>query len=86
MKNSEVNGMDIMAVYEAAKEAIDFVRRESQPYLLEVDTYRFRGHSMGDPERYRKQDEVKKWQENDPIGIYPQAFDRGKEGHCQVAG
>jgi pyruvate dehydrogenase E1 component alpha subunit len=33
-------------------------------------TYRFRGHSMGDPERYRKQEEVKKWEENDPIGIY----------------
>jgi pyruvate dehydrogenase E1 component alpha subunit len=59
-----------MAVYQAAKEAIDFVRREGQPYLLEVDTYRFRGHSMGDPERYRKQDEVKKWQETDPIGIF----------------
>jgi pyruvate dehydrogenase E1 component alpha subunit len=33
-------------------------------------TYRFRGHSMGDPERYREADEVKQWQENDPIGIY----------------
>ena len=33
-------------------------------------TYRFRGHSMGDPERYRKPEEVHKWQENDPIGIY----------------
>jgi pyruvate dehydrogenase E1 component alpha subunit len=70
MKNAEVNGMDVMAVYEAAKEAMDFVRKESQPYFLEVDTYRFRGHSMGDPERYRKQEEVKKWQENDPIGIF----------------
>jgi hypothetical protein len=38
--------------------------------FLEVMTYRFRGHSMGDPERYRKQEEVHKWQENDPIGIY----------------
>ena len=46
------------------------MRSESQPYLLEIDTYRFRGHSMGDPERYRKQEEVKKWQENDPIGIF----------------
>ena len=70
MKNGEVNGMDVMAVYEAAKEAIDFVRKEGQPFLLEVDTYRFRGHSMGDPERYRKAEEVKQWQENDPIGIF----------------
>jgi pyruvate dehydrogenase E1 component alpha subunit len=62
--------MDVMKVYEAAKEAIEYVRTESQPYLLEVITYRYRGHSMGDPERYRKADEVKKWQETDPIGIF----------------
>lgn len=70
MKNSQVDGMDVMKVYEAAKEAIAYVRKESQPYFLEVDTYRFRGHSMGDPERYRKAEEVKQWQENDPIGIF----------------
>ena len=70
MKNGEVNGMDVMAVYEAAKEAMDYIRKEGQPYFLEVDTYRFRGHSMGDPERYRKAEEVKKWQEEDPIGIF----------------
>jgi pyruvate dehydrogenase E1 component alpha subunit len=62
--------MDVLKVYDAAKEAIEFVRKEGQPYLLEIDTYRFRGHSMGDPERYRKAEEVKKWQENDPIGIF----------------
>ena len=70
MKNGQVDGMDVMKVYEAAKDALEFVRKNSQPYLLEIDTYRFRGHSMGDPERYRKQEEVKKWQENDPIGIF----------------
>jgi len=70
MKNSQVDGMDVMKVYAAAEEAIQYVRENGQPYFLEVDTYRFRGHSMGDPERYRKQDEVKKWQENDPIGIF----------------
>ena len=62
--------MDVMAVYEAAKVAIEYVRKEGQPYFLEVDTYRFRGHSMGDPERYRSQDEVKQWHEKDPIGIF----------------
>lgn len=70
MKSSRVDGMDVMKVYEASKEAIDDVRENSEPYLLEVLTYRYRGHSMGDPERYRKQDEVKKWQETDPIGIF----------------
>ena len=70
MKNSKADGMDVMKVYEAAKEAIEFVRKNSEPYFLEIDTYRFRGHSMGDPERYRKSEEVKKWQQNDPIGIF----------------
>ena len=68
--SSQVDGMDVMKVYEASKEALEFVRTNSQPYLLEIDTYRFRGHSMGDPERYRKAEEVKQWQENDPIGIF----------------
>src|SRR5512147_2356503 len=70
MKHSQVDGMDVMKVHDAAEEAINYVRTNSQPYLLEVITYRYRGHSMGDPERYRKPEEVKKWQENDPIGIF----------------
>ncbi len=70
MKHSQVDGMDVMKVYDAAREAIDFVRTNSQPYLLEAITYRYRGHSMGDPERYRRPEEVKQWQENDPIGIF----------------
>jgi len=69
IKNSRVDGMDVLAVRQAALDALAKVRK-GQPYFLEVITYRFRGHSMGDPERYRKQDEVKHWQENDPIGIY----------------
>jgi pyruvate dehydrogenase E1 component alpha subunit len=59
-----------MAVYAAAEKAIYAVRSGSGPRMLEIMTYRFRGHSMGDPERYRKQEEVKKWQEQDPIGIF----------------
>ncbi|MEW5939462.1 MAG: pyruvate dehydrogenase (acetyl-transferring) E1 component subunit alpha [Chloroflexota bacterium] len=71
MPNACVNGMDVMAVYEAAQTALDSVRAGNGPFLLEITTYRFRGHSMGDPERYRKQEEVKKWQEeNDPIGMF----------------
>ncbi|MCL4260937.1 MAG: pyruvate dehydrogenase (acetyl-transferring) E1 component subunit alpha [Anaerolineales bacterium] len=70
MKSSQVDGMDVMKVYEAAKEAIDYVRKEGQPYFLEIDTYRYQGHSMGDPERYRSRDEVKKWHEKDPIGVF----------------
>jgi pyruvate dehydrogenase E1 component alpha subunit len=68
--NSRVDGMNMLEVYKAADEAIANIRAGSGPYFLEVLTYRFRGHSMGDPERYRQADEVRCWQENDPIGIY----------------
>jgi len=68
--NRRVDGMDVIKVREAAEEVFELVRGGSGPYFLEINTYRFRGHSMGDPERYRKAEEVKKWQENDPIGIY----------------
>jgi pyruvate dehydrogenase E1 component alpha subunit len=69
--NSRVDGMDIMKVREAAQKAIEQVRANKTPYFLEIETYRFRGHSMGDPERYRSSEEVKCWQnEEDPIGMY----------------
>ncbi len=70
MAHARVDGMDVLAVYHAAKKAIETVRSGSGPSMLEIMTYRFRGHSMGDPERYRKQEEVKKWEEQDPIGKY----------------
>jgi len=68
--NERVDGMDVMAVYEASLKAIKRVRSGEGPILLEILSYRFRGHSMGDPERYREPAEIKKWQENDPIGKY----------------
>jgi pyruvate dehydrogenase E1 component alpha subunit len=69
--NTRVDGMDVLKVREAAQKAIETVRSNKTPYFLEIETYRFRGHSMGDPERYRTSDEVKCWQnEEDPIGLY----------------
>jgi len=68
--NERVDGMDVMAVRSAAEKALALIAKGDGPYFLEVVTYRFRGHSMGDPERYRQTEEVKRWQENDPIGIY----------------
>lgn len=65
-----VDGMDVLLVHEASLKAIARVRSGKGPFFLEIETYRFRGHSMGDPERYRKPEEVKHWEENDPIGIY----------------
>jgi len=70
MPSARADGMDVMKVYEASQQAIETVRGGNGPFLLELTTYRFRGHSMGDPERYRKAEEVKKWEESDPIGMY----------------
>jgi pyruvate dehydrogenase E1 component alpha subunit len=77
MPNARVDGMDVLAVRQAAEQALERVRREG-PFLLEAITYRFRGHSMGDPERYRPSEEVRRWQEGDPIGIFrKQLLERG---------
>jgi pyruvate dehydrogenase E1 component alpha subunit len=64
------NGMDIMNVREVAAKMYAEIRAGSGPQFLELTTYRFRGHSMGDPERYRKHAEVVKWEEEDPIGVF----------------
>lgn len=68
--NEQVDGMNVLTVRKAAEKALDYIRSGQGPFFLEVITYRFRGHSMGDPERYRQKEEVEKWQEEDPIGIY----------------
>ena len=68
--NARVDGMELLAVREATAQAIEHARSGKGPFFLESLTYRYRGHSMGDPERYRKQDEVRKWQADDPIGKF----------------
>ena len=70
MAHAQVDGMDMIAVHAKAREMIETVRGGAGPMFLEAKTYRYRGHSMGDPERYRKPEEVHKYQESDPIGIY----------------
>lgn len=70
MKSEVVDGMDVIKVREVSTRLYEEIRNGSGPQFLEVITYRFRGHSMGDPERYRSSQEVKTWLENDPIGIY----------------
>jgi pyruvate dehydrogenase E1 component alpha subunit len=62
--------MDVVEVHLAAEKHLEFIRSGGGPFFLEAVTYRYRGHSMGDPERYRQKDEVEKWQAEDPIGIY----------------
>lgn len=62
-----VDGMDVMEVHHAAKEATCFVREFKKPFFLECKTYRFRPHSMFDAEKYRSKEEVEHWKERDPI-------------------
>ncbi len=68
--NSCVDGMNLVEVHQAAEEILADIRSGKGPYFLEAETYRYRGHSMGDPERYRKPEEIHHYQESDPIGIY----------------
>ncbi len=70
IEGERVDGMDVLAVRAASAAAIERVRGGKGPYFLEIVTYRFRGHSMGDPERYRTKDEITKWQDEDPIGRF----------------
>jgi pyruvate dehydrogenase E1 component alpha subunit len=64
----QVNGMDVLAVREAGAEAVKYVRAGNGPYLLEMKTYRYRGHSMSDPAKYRSKEEVEQYKETrDPI-------------------
>jgi pyruvate dehydrogenase E1 component alpha subunit len=66
----EVNGMDLLAVRTALGEAIDRARKEKRPTLLEAETYRYRGHSMSDPGKYRTKEEVEQMMVYDPIHLF----------------
>lgn len=64
----QIDGMDVFAVQAAARQALDYVRSGNGPYILEVMTYRYRGHSMSDPAKYRTKEEVTQYREQrDPI-------------------
>ena len=71
-----VDGMDVMAVYEATREAVARARRGEGPTLIEAKTYRFFGHSRGDPQfgPYRTKEEVEQWRKRDPILVAEKMF------------
>jgi pyruvate dehydrogenase E1 component alpha subunit len=64
------DGMDVQDTYRVLCEAVARVREERRPLLVEAVTYRFRGHSMADPEQYRSKEEVAQWRERDPIPAF----------------
>lgn len=67
MKSAVFNGMDAFTVYENMKEIADDVRKDNLPYFVEIRTYRYRGHSMSDPGKYRTKEELEEYQKTDPI-------------------
>ena len=66
----DVDGMDVLAVEAAARKAVESVRTGGGPHFLEFRTYRFRAHSMFDPELYRSRDEVEEWKRRDPVDVF----------------
>ncbi len=67
MPSFSVDGMSVEAVHLAIEEACDRARRGDGPTLLDIRTYRYKGHSMSDPQKYRQKDEVEQYKKNDPI-------------------
>ena len=65
------DGMDVLDVHATVSEALEKARTDRAPQLVEAATYRYRGHSMADPEQYRTKDEVEEWRPHDPIETFP---------------
>jgi pyruvate dehydrogenase E1 component alpha subunit len=70
------DGMDVLDTHAVVSEAVRRVREERRPLLVEAVTYRFRGHSMADPEDYRSKEEVARWRERDPIPAFGDRLER----------
>jgi pyruvate dehydrogenase E1 component alpha subunit len=71
------DGMDVLDVESCVKNALDLVRSDRHPVLIEAVTYRFRGHSVADPEEYRTKEEVEEWKQRDPIVQFANKLIRG---------
>jgi pyruvate dehydrogenase E1 component alpha subunit len=74
VRTAHINGMNVLAVFDAAREAVRFVREAQQPFFLELHTYRFRAHSMFDAELYRDKAEVERWKQHGPIHTFTDAL------------
>jgi pyruvate dehydrogenase E1 component alpha subunit len=70
--SEKVDGMDVDAVTQAAMKHLHAVRETGEPHFLELQTYRFRAHSMFDPELYRDKAEVREWEKRDPVVLFSQ--------------
>ena len=85
MAQEIVNGDDVLEVREVVRRAAKRARAESLPILVEAKTYRFRGHSMSDPAKYRTKEEVEEWMKRDPIRILAQRiYELGAGNEAQL--
>ncbi len=69
MEAEIVNGDDVLEMRDVTRHAIDRARKTKEPFFIEAKTYRFRGHSMSDPAKYRTREELEQWMKRDPIAI-----------------
>jgi pyruvate dehydrogenase E1 component alpha subunit len=67
---SRCDGMDVLDTHAVVSKALECAREERKPQLVEAVTYRYRGHSMADPEEYREKDEVEEWKKRDPLRTF----------------
>ncbi|PYS74279.1 MAG: pyruvate dehydrogenase (acetyl-transferring) E1 component subunit alpha [Acidobacteria bacterium] len=86
LASESVDGMDVLKMREATRRAIKRAREESSPTLIEARTYRYMGHSMSDPGKYRTRAEIEKYQERDPIKVFTKTLkDNGILSDSEIA-
>jgi pyruvate dehydrogenase E1 component alpha subunit len=73
------DGMDVVETYHVLREAIRRTREDHRPLLVEAVTYRFRGHSMADPEEYRTKEQVEEWRKRDPINTFAERLELSED-------
>ena len=89
MDSAVIEGMDVLSVYDGMKPVVDKCRAESRPAFVEIRTYRFKGHSMSDPRKYRTKEEEQQFEAQDPIdtlaGVLRDRYGWTDEEHKQLA-
>ncbi len=85
MPSEAVDGMNPASVHEAVTRAAEYIRAGNGPYFLEIRTYRYKGHSVSDPAKYRTKEEVESYKERDPIKLIESALlEKGIAGEAEI--
>lgn len=83
MDHSQADGMNVLSVYEHVKPIMESMRKDRKPYLLELLTYRYKGHSISDPATYRTKEEVLSYQQQDPISQLEKILSEEKSANTE---